>query len=215
MNVGGVLEAFRRYVDDTTPPYFLSDADSIRFIDEAQRELARLVVFLLPGTYDIVTVPGQVFYDFPLQVLRFRCVYISNPYSELDVCTFEQARSLSPYLLNSDRVGVPKSVVLGEQKNQIRLSPTPNLETTVRCMVYKKPDVTLETVDQELEIENEHHYYLLHWMAYRFYSLQDAETFDLSKAQDELNMFVDYANRVQLESTRQNYTPKQVLYGGI
>lgn len=70
--------------------------------------------------------------------------------------------------------------------NKLRVTPVPTVETTLYLEVTRFPVVMADTGP---EIHFKYHEKLVHWMMYRAYSKQDADTFNAGTAEVEYKKF--------------------------
>lgn len=105
--------------------------------------------------------------------------------------------------------------VLGVQKNYVRWIKVPSENDTCRIHVYRLPYPRVDTADDSLEIEAQHHRHLILWMKHLAYSKQDAEARDDEQAKDNEVAFVRYCDKAAREIERQRYKPRVVKYGGL
>lgn len=215
MNSSELLTAFREYVDDSVDGTFWTDAELLRFMDEAQRQLVRDAKYLIPDEIILPTVANQAYYVEDSTTLQYRKVRRIADNYPITVYSYQQCESFCPQFLDVARTGRPIVMVIGERKGFFRLAPTPSAVENIRILVYRLPILSITGLAQNLEIDEEHHPYLLHWMAYRALRKHDGEVFDKAKADEELALFKAYARDARREREQLDHSPKQVVYGGL
>jgi hypothetical protein len=99
---------------------------------------------------------------------------------------------------------------------EVPLGATLAFGLSVELAVYRFPLITItDDGDQALEIDDQHHTALLHWMKSRAYDKQDAETFDRRKSEEFRTRFTEYCARAQQEQQRARRVQGNVAYGGV
>lgn len=147
------------------------DADIIRWINDAQREIAR-VNSLLQAVGTINVVSGQTEYPFPSNVLNLISLkYNGKKLQGYNLLDFEE------YLLNSDplaeAVGDPTLFVI-ERNNIIRLYPTPdvNLTNGLRIVYIARP-TDIAVLGDNLTLPDEYFNRIVEYVLQQAYELDE------------------------------------------
>ena len=111
------------------------------------------------------------------------------------------------------KAGPLKTLVAGIQKGMLRAWPLPNEAAEIALDVFRLPKPVGE--GDQLEIDEQHHIYLLHWVKHLAYSVHDAETFDRRRAEEYEAKFRAYCTRAREEQTRARRQVGSVQYGGL
>lgn len=193
MNVADFIAAFRSDLDDAAEPYLWSDADIIRYLNNAVREACeRALLIEDSSTYDAAimrTVAGQSIYVLHPSVIKIkRVAFRGRPLCETSV---EQEDR--DYCRWETTTGEPRRYIANDL--QIRLTPTPTTAEDFILTVYRSQ---LEEFDIDPEVSGEdepeinaiYHARLLDWVYRCAYLKQDAETLNKSKAVDYETKFV-------------------------
>lgn len=91
-----------------------------------------------------------------------------------------------------------------------------NFDLTLNLSTYRRPLVAItDEGDQELEIDSQHHLYLLHWMKYHALNKQDTEVYNAEAAEIEQSKFLAYCGKVKAEQARKRRAFGTIVYGGL
>lgn len=201
---------------DTVKPFLWSNSELMSFISDAQEQFVRgtwglpdatspLTQLAFDGTTDWVPID-------PL-ILRIRGAINGADGKEVDRINYED---LAP--LNLKLNGAPgrlRYLIIGMERNKIRLFPFPESAGTISLLVDRLPLEVVDDCDTNLEIDAHHHVNLLSWIKYRALSKQDTETFDKGKAEEFKAVFVEYMKQALIERHRNTHVPRPMEYGGI
>lgn len=217
-----LLSLFRVEMSDRVEPYLWSDEFVIGAIDDAQKQFARKTDGIpdstTPDVVDLVVAqdPGTLLYTdvLPLHesILKIRSARRADTGRPVDVLNEEDMQARGMFFDGTP--GRLRVLVTGMDEGKVRLWPFPNEDVTVKFSVFRMPLVTI-TDDEPLEIPSQHHRDLLLWVKHRAYSVQDAETFDRTKAEDFGLQFERFCIRAKEEQRRAKHKPRTVAYGGI
>lgn len=223
MDSTSLIRAVRAELDDTIEPYFISDAQLLRYIDEAQKMFCRLE----GGIPDIIDTPylvGDEHIPLSSRVLKIRMAQKIEPsgVSDLPVLNIEDTQSLvATHDYGASRIGAkhnaPGSVqglITGAKHGALMLHPASNEGATVRIYVYRMPMTDIDSLGQEFEIAEQHHYALSYWVKYLALSTHDAEVFAKETADDNKVKFLEYCNSSRRDRERLEHKPRSVAYGG-
>ncbi len=225
---------FRNEVFDKVDPFLWSEDEVYEYMDDAQVQLVRILRGLAdastPEVSQLKLKAGQKFAPIHKAVLRIRTAQRADTAAYLDLKNledFQTGNGLTGDLTRQNdygniasvrldaSVGEPRVLVLGMERNKVRVSPIPDKDYAVDLVVFRLPLQTLCCKSDTLEIDDQHHVHLLLWMKHRAYSKQDSETYDKGKATEFFNAFFDYAERARQEKERAEYKPQAIFYGGI
>lgn len=216
MNTTDLLEQFRWDLNDGEEPYLWSDKEVFGYMNDAQRMFCRLV----GGIGDVSSAFTQLDYTTasdwvatsPL-ILKIRSATDLTTGKPLEVWNEQDMARRGAYF---DRVpGRVERLVIGLEEHRARLHKFPAMAGAIQLSVERLPLATLSDVDQELEIDPQHHEFLALWMAHRAYSKQDAETFDRTKAAESEVAFRQYCADARAERETARGKVRTVAYGGI
>lgn len=114
------------------------------------------------------------------------------------------------------RTGNVTTLVTNMSQNALRLVYIPDTDDALTLTVYRMPleSLTESSMSSELEIDEQHHIHLLHWMKYRAYRKEDAETFDKSRSAENKLSFQAYCEQAKDEIARREHKVRVVAYGG-
>lgn len=216
MTSGELLELFRVEMNDVPKPYLWSDDFIFGAADAAQTWFARWTDGIpdstTPAVIDLAIVAGTDTYPLHKAILKIRTARLAGNGRPVDVVNEEDLVTQNRYF---DGVpGTLRALVTGMDEGSVRTWPLPMEDSPVKLSVFRLPLVRI-TDDQAFEIGEQHHRELLLWMKHLAYSVQDAETFDKTKAADFEGRFKDYCFKVKLEQGRLRHKPRSVQYGGI
>lgn len=217
-----LLGLFRIEMSDRAEPYLWSDEFVIGAIDDAQKQFARKTDGIPDSTtaavVDLAVAqnPDTLLYTdvLPLHesIMKIRSARRSDTGRAVDVLNEEDMAARGMYLDGTP--GRLRALVVGMDEGKVRLWSFPNEDVTVKLSVFRLPLTTI-TDDEPLEIPAQHHRDLLLWVKHRAYSVQDAETFDKTKAEDFGLRFEQFCFRAKEEQRRAKHKPRTVAYGGI
>lgn len=192
MNVGELIDIWRSDVGDTTEPYLWPDTVAIEFADDAQNEACRRARLLRDSTEpDICQIPlvaGTAVYDLDPRIIRVDRARISGETVPLAFCMVRKADSVYPGWDTWDDA-LPQVVIPDHTARSLYLLPAPDAVGTLLLNVVRLPLITLDDVDDDLEIPLHHQRSLRHWMTYRALLQHDSETFDKKAAETALSLF--------------------------
>lgn len=192
MNVAELEAEFRDFIDDEVPEYRIKSSAFLRYLNDAQRKAVRSSNLLIDSTSS----PCKI------SVLAGKTTYKLNP----------AIYGISSALLNDNGVIYPLIITdrteldrvfpnwrtetrrpqyLIHDNNTVRLAVTPDKDYPVTLEVYRYPE-PLESIDDEPEINEQHHIYLIDWCAYRALSKPDTDVYNPQQAQDYKLRFENY-----------------------
>ena len=196
MKVADFIEAFRDQVADHAVPPFWSDAQIVRYLNEAVQEAcerAKLIEDrLTPAVCTITLAPDVSTYQLHPSVFEIkRATLRGRPLDETSVeeldCDFPGWESAK---------GLPRAFIFeqanGARAASIRLVRIPTQADTLALTVYRgalKP-LSADFDTAKPEIPERFHERLMDWVLHRAYLKQDADTFDPTKAAESKALFV-------------------------
>lgn len=218
MNSTELVELFRDECSDLAEPYLWSDLQLYRYLNEAQEKFCRETFGIedstTPEICRLAVVPGTDWYTLSKKVLKIRGATRADTGRAIRLLNAEKAPQEG--VLFDGRPGPLNALVQGLEKSKLRAWPLPNETMTVNLSVFRLPlDTIDDRGDQELEIDEQHHMALLHWMKYRAYAKDDVETLDLRKSQNNQAQFMIYCGRAKDEQSRATRSTGFVAYGGL
>ncbi len=218
MNSTELVELFRQENSDVAEPYLWSDLQLYRYLNEAQEMFCRETFGIedasTPDICRLAVEPGTDWYTLSKKILKVRGATRADTGRSIRLLNAEKAPQEG--VLFDGRPGPLNALVQGLEKSKLRAWPLPNETVTVELMVFRLPlEVIDDTGDQELEIDDQHHMPLLHWMQHRAYSNNDAEVFDPRRAKAGEDAFMAYCRRAKDEQSRATRSTGVVAYGGI
>jgi len=164
----------RSLTGDIVLPYLVSDASIDTFIDEANREaFERSLYGSLDSTHDINLVAGQNTYTIDPLIFYITRAKIASQQEVLQKTT---KRELDFNLVGweSKKSSMPRYFFM--DANTLTLHPTPLSVDLLLLDGYRYPNTAME-------VPVEQHESLAYWVMYRFYSIQDADSENLQRAE--------------------------------
>jgi hypothetical protein len=197
---------------DQEAPYLFENEQVYAYINAAQLEFCRLTEGIEDGrSLKLAVVPGQEWYPVDKRVLKLRKAYFTTTGRPVEVVNQEKAEPLG--IRFDGRPGPVKALVAGIQKGMLRAWPLPNEAVEVALDVFRLPKPVGE--GDQLEIDEQHHIYLLHWAKHLAYGVHDLETYDRRKSEEYEMRFRTYCARAREEQIRARRQVSTVMYGGL
>lgn len=199
-----LINSFRTMANDKVEPYFWSDEEVTRFLNEAQEEAVirgRLILvghMIEPEISIIEITKGEAIYPVPRLVYEILTVWDSVNCKNLEIVSPERLDDIAGREWR-ERKGQPRFVV--QTDKWLRLAPIPSEDTIVHLQAYRrpKPMVLLEEgallpegETTEPEINEAHHRYLVNYALFKAFSVPDAEAIDPNRAKQALADFELY-----------------------
>ena len=212
MDTTELLTLFRAEVRDQEQPYLFADETVYAYINAAQAEFCRLTEGIEDGrSIKLNVVPDVEWYPLSKRILKLRKAYLTSTGRPVDIVNQERAEQGG--ICFDGRPGPLKALVAGIEKGMLRAWPLPNEAAEVALDVFRLPKPVGE--GDSLEIDEQHHIYLLHWVKHLAYSVHDAETFDRRRAEEYEAKFRAYCTRAREEQTRARRQVGSTQYGGL
>lgn len=224
-----LYDLFRADIVDVATPYLWSDDEAWGYMDEAQKQFARLTGGLSDASSALTSIElaaGDVWVNIDPRILKIRHIKKSTNDADVPIHNFEDMEltgrdndyGIRRIFRLNDEEGPLQYLIAGMERDKLRCVPIPTVDETLSLIVYRIPLTTL-TVDTgataEFEIEEQHHRPLLFWMKKLAYDKQDAETFDRSKASEFEKKFLEYCSVAKHERELREHKYRAVVYGGL
>lgn len=212
MDTTELLNLFRAEMRDLEQPYLFQDEQVYAYINAAQVEFCRRTQGIEDGrTYKLNITPGEDWYALNKRILKLRKAYFTSTGRPVEVINEERAEQQGVRF--DGRAGPLQVLVAGIQKDMLRAWSLPNEAVEVTLDVFRLPKPVGE--GDSLEIDEQHHMALLHWVKYLAYGTNDADAFDRRKSEEFEAKFVAYCERADAEQTRARRQVGTVQYGGL
>lgn len=189
-----------------------------RYLNEAQKEVARRTKMFLDASYKLKLQPGRSIYNRDPKILQVRSATLASDNNTVDVNT--SILDIQRTVDWETSTGIITDLVSDYKPQSFFVFRQPVKEDTLNLVVWRYP---LEDLDweareyQELEVLDEYAYSLCFYAAFLAYQKDEANTRDIDKANYYLSMFdQEYGPK---ESTYSEYRkkrrfPREGLYGG-
>lgn len=191
MTLRELIEIFRHEVDDLGEPYLWSDDELIEYANDAENEACRRARLLIDSTTaEICQIVVDA--DTGLYALDERVIFVRRAKLASRSLTLARAslRDVDAYVPGWEaHTGTVTSFITDADTGMLRLYPVPRAADTLNLTVVRLPLVELNSLDDSFEIHARYQRNLRHWLKYRAYSKQDAETRDGKKAAEGLALF--------------------------
>ena len=225
MDTTQLLDLFRSDTMDTVIPYLWSDTEIFSYMDDAQKMFCRLqggISDSSSSTTVISATAGEPFADVSPLILKIRLATRASDGRRLEILNFEDLEGRmaeedygyrASYRLDNHQ-GEVRAIVVGMETNKVRLVRIPEEDQEINLTVYRLPHTTLASKGQDLEIDEQHHRYLLYWMKHLAHQKQDAETYDRGRSDTFRAEFLAYCDQAKAERERREHKYRTVAYGG-
>lgn len=226
MNSSELYELFRSDTVDTASAKFWSDDEVWRYMDDAYQQFIKLTGGVSDFTSDITQIPivaGERVADYDKRILRIMSAKRASDGGKIEIANFTDTTTLkttdyniTSSLVDDTRSGTVRFMVIGKQRGKCEWVLLPETDDTAQLHVYRKALTSITGDDQEFDdIDDDHHYALLHWMKHRAYAKQDADTFNMAKSEEEGGKFRAYCFDVKAQFEREKHKTRVVAYGGL
>lgn len=219
MTPNEALVEFRSFVRDEVEPYLWQDVEIFRYLDRAQKDIARYSGGIGDSRSNLTYLqPVTGVADYPLspRILRIRDVYRESDGKKLPLYNEENISSDGFY--PATQTGRPTAVIVGMDSGYITLTPTPD-ETScaeiLRLVLYRLPLRDITSASVAFEIPEHQQPALLIGAAAQAYRKQDAETFDRERAVQFEQEFRALCDQIKRERERREHRPRIMSYGGL
>lgn len=212
MTTTELLALFRSEVFDLELPYLWSDALVYGYIDDAQKQFCRDTVGIADArNFTVDILPGTDWYDIDPRILKIRGA--TDRTTGLPIPLMPVEKMYDSSMRFDGNTGLLKALIAGLEENVLRAWPSPAVASTVELTTFRLP-TTVEAGD-DLEIDPRHHRYLLHWVKYLAYDVQDTETYDKNASDKNRAKHEAYCAKAIIEQSRARHSAASVIYGGI
>ena len=232
MDITSLFDLFRQEVVDEAVPYLWSDDEVWDYMDDAQKTFCRKAWGISDARSALTTLDiaeGDDWAEISNRILKIRHARRTSDGRDLTVISFEQiqtgAAGLDDYgqrhriTVDETTTGPVSHLITGMDQGAVRLYPIASEDDTIRLVIDRlSSTITGDAVDidgYQLEIPEQHHRALLHWMKHRAYSKQDADTFDKGKAVEFEDRFLRYCAAAKAEKERLEQPTGPIAYGGL
>ena len=222
MNSAELVDRLRDDLDDFADPELWTDTELYSYVDSAQKSFCRLT----EGIPDILDLPlvvdefgvGQEWYVRDPRILKIRGVRRLNKDNQslgrsVAVMSFSQFRSEYGYF--DSRSGPTNVLIDSEKKGYLRAYPVPSVADPLELTVLRLPKTLSDGDDDELEVDEMHHLFLLDGAKALAYLKQDSQCYDKTAAADARNRFEAYCAKCKGEQSRIEFGVGVVAYGGL
>lgn len=231
MTAAELLELIRREMFDTVEPYFFKDEELLGYIGEAYtmfvRQIGGVADFLSPAT-EVSISAGEAVSDLDPRILRITSAVRESDGGAIKIVNFTDMNfargddygALRP-VFRDNTPGIVRYMVIGMQRNKCKWVQVPVADDVAHLTCYRLPLESIARDGSNMEsfdfndINGVHVPFLAHWAKYRAYMKQDADVFDVPKAEEQRAIFMDYCATAKAEWERYKYKPREVMYGGI
>ena len=221
-----LFELFRSDVADEAKPYLWKDVEVWEYMDSAYKAFVRLTGGIADFTSSITEVSataGEPTSEVSKRILRFMSAQRTSDNRSVEIINSTDIGRLSrsdygvsrPFTLN-DQVGPITAMIIGMQRGVVRWLNVPEVDDLIKLHIYRLPLDDITGDGQEfVDIDDQHHLYLLNGMKALAYRKQDAETFDRARAEENEVVFARYCALVKSEFERERHKTRVVAYGGL
>lgn len=211
MNATELHDLVRMEIRDQELPYLVDSPTVYTYIDAAQVEFCRRTEGIEDArTFGLSVVADTEWYDIDPKVLKLRRAYDTSTGRPVDVVNLERCEQKG--IRFDGRKGPLKALIAGAEKNMVRAWPVPAEATQIQLEVFRLPKTVTED-RVRLEIDPQHHYYLLDWVKYLVFSTYDSDLTDRRAAETHHAKFMAYCARAKAEQGRARHSAGAVQYG--
>lgn len=227
MDTTELAELFREDVHDTADPGLWTANEIILYMDAAQKQFCRLAGGIAdsqtPAICTLTTIVGNPWIVTDPRILKFRRAWLTTDATEIKIINHENLDTVfdtsdygfdRPIRLDM-QAGPVRYLITNMHANQVRTVRVPAAVLTIQLAVYRLPLVTINDYDLPLEIDQQHHHYLLLWMKALAYAKQDAETRNDKLREQNAAEFRAYCDQARREREAREHKPRVVTYGGL
>lgn len=213
MTTTELLAVFRQEVFDLETPYLWSDALIYTYIDEAQKQFCRDTYGIADSKSFTISIlaDGTEWYAIDPRILKLRDAVDAT--TGLPVALVAVEKMEDNELRFDGTVGPLRALITGMEEHEVRACPIPNQAKTVALRTFRLPATV--TSGSTFEIDTQHILYLLYWVKYRAYYVQDADARDEKKAEANKTKWDNYCADAKVAQSRARRPVSTVTYGGI
>lgn len=203
-----LLDYTRKHLlrDFNTPPLFPNDL-LVRYLDEGQQRLVERTHAYIESDRTLEISANETTYALDDDVAFVYQVRLDGFYNNLVDVT-------ESWLPTDTAVMRPNRFSTDTATQTIRFYPTPDIDYTAILRVAKLPDaITLDNLDDELELKARYHLIIADWAAYRCWGNDDVDGRNDGAAVNALAKFNMGVNEVKRNEYRQRTGHLQRVHG--
>lgn len=216
-----LLAEYRRRADDRAEPYFMSDAQVLALLTEAEQEACQ-------RSHPIFDYDTAEVVEYAIAAEQ-SSVALDPRVLRVDHATFTPAGALRGCRMELTGIDAIRDMQDGRTvissrpshaahsgRSTLTLYPAPSVAGTLRLDVYRLPLYDIEDSFDEPEIPAELHIGLVDWVLYRVYSTKDSELYDLDRAAIALRDFTErFGERRNADAMRRHRERRRVTTRNI
>lgn len=216
-----LLAEYRRRADDRAEPYFMSDAQVLALLTEAEQEACQ-------RSHPIFDYDTAEVVEYAIAAEQ-SSVALDPRVLRVDHATFTPAGALRGCRMELTGIDAIRDMQDGRTvissrpshaahsgRSTLTLYPAPSVAGTLRLDVYRLPLYDIEDSFDEPEIPAELHIGLVDWVLYRVYDTPDMELTDPQRAQRALADFtVRFGERRTGDAQRRHRERRRVTAGNV
>lgn len=190
MNVGQIIDNFRKQIGDEVQPYLYEDTEIIDFINEAIEESVRRTKFLRKTDFNDVNFLGRINlingvndYEFSSRIIKINAIFDING-REIQVVDYRDMPSNWRTVTGSQ----VEKIVVGQNNYGLSIYPKVTSGTLIMNVNYLPED--LDSLDDIPLIPEQWHRKIIDYVLYKAYTKNDSETQNLDKAEKHLEKFI-------------------------
>jgi hypothetical protein len=180
---------FRRQIHDDVQPYFFQDLDLDMAANEGIREACYRAKLILDSTSAATQIAlTSATTSVALSRTIFQIVRAHIVGGGHAIMTPRSTAYLDENVYGwRDKSGEPATYTLDENTWIIRPHPKPDKNYTLALTVYRYPSAA----DTLVEIPEDCHYDLIHWIEHRYYMRRDIDSFDKTRSIEAEMLFTE------------------------
>lgn len=216
-----LLAEYRRRADDRAEPHFMSDAQVLALLTEAEQEACQrshpIFDYDTAEVVEYAIAAEQSSVALDPRVLRVDHAAFT-PANALRGCRMELTGIDAIRDMQDGRTVISSrpSHAAHSGRSTLTLYPAPSGAGTLRLDVYRLPLYDIEDSFDEPEIPAELHMGLVDWVLYRVYSIKDSELYDLDRAAIALRDFTErFGERRNADAMRRHRERRRVTTRNI
>lgn len=205
-------------LSETQPLLRWSNTQLTRYLNEAEKEVARRTKMFLDASYKLNLKAGKSIYQRDPKILQVRSATLASDNNTVQVNT--SILDIQRYRDWESSTGIVSHLVSDYKPKSFFVYRQPSVDDILNLVVWRYPleDLSWDNSDwQELEVPDEYTYSLCFYAAFLAYQKDEAQTRDIEKANYYLGLFdQEYGPK---ESTYSEYRkkrrfPREGEYGG-
>ncbi len=181
---------FRSEMRDIAEPYLWTDADLIRYMNQARLEICQRAW----GISDIIELvfTGVALVQLPHYVTKVKAAYFADTGKSVTLRSYTELSN--PFTVRTGQH--VQCLLTGIMEGALRAYPPPVDPVTIRLVVLRNPKDDFTAVDgvQDSELPTDANTGILYWMRHEAYSKEDSETFDRGQADYFYNKFIAFVD---------------------